>query len=187
MKHPISFIPSVLVAPLLLAALTLPLSLGGCTKENAGELQAATTAKSAAANTQAPPPPTFVPSTTASRPAAVPKAAEVKNAPPTEVTAPKVKYNSGEDPQFAKKRGWPVNCPNPLPGSILPQKRIVAYYGNPQSKRMGALGEFPKDDMLRRLKEEAARWEKADPSLPVLPALHLIAVVAQGEPGKAGK
>jgi len=186
-KHPISFIPSVLVAPLLLAALTLPLSLGGCTKENAGELQAATTAKSAAANTQAPPPPTFVPSTTASRPAAVPKAAEVKNAPPTEVTAPKVKYNSGEDPQFAKKRGWPVNCPNPLPGSILPQKRIVAYYGNPQSKRMGALGEFPKDDMLRRLKEEAARWEKADPSLPVLPALHLIAVVAQGEPGKAGK
>jgi len=41
--------------------------------------------------------------------------------------------------------------------------------------------------MLRRLKGEAARWEKADPAHPVQPALHLIAVVAQGVPGKAGK
>jgi len=101
--------------------------------------------------------------------------------------APKVKYNAGEDPEFAKKCGWPVNCSSPLPGSILPAKRIVAYYGNPLSKKMGALGEFQKDDMLKRLKGEVARWEKADPSMPVQPALHLIAVVAQGEPGKAGK
>jgi hypothetical protein len=100
---------------------------------------------------------------------------------------PKVKYNAGEDPEFAKRCGWPVKCPSPLPGSILPQKRIVAYYGNPQSKRMGALGEYPKTEMLRRLKQEVARWEKADPLRPVQPALHLIAVVAQGTPGKAGK
>ncbi len=52
---------------------------------------------------------------------------------------------------------------------------------------MGALGEYPKDDMLRRLKGEVAKWEKADPSLPVQPALHLVTVVAQGAPGKAGK
>jgi hypothetical protein len=63
----------------------------------------------------------------------------------------------------------------------------VAYYGNPLSKKMGALGEYPKEEMLRRLKAEVAKWEKADPSLPVQPALHLIAVVAQGDKGKAGK
>jgi hypothetical protein len=40
--------------------------------------------------------------------------------------------------------------------------------------------------MLQRLKRESARWQAADPSHPVQPALHLIAVVAQGEPGKAG-
>jgi hypothetical protein len=80
-----------------------------------------------------------------------------------------------------------VNCAKPLPGSILPEKRIVAYYGNPLSKRMGALGEFQKDDMLQRLKREVSRWETADPATPVQPALHLIAVVAQGMPGKAGK
>ena len=52
---------------------------------------------------------------------------------------------------------------------------------------MGVLGQYPKEDMLRRLKAEVDKWQKADPAHPVQPALHLIAVVAQGEPGKAGK
>ena len=101
-------------------------------------------------------------------------------------TTRKIVYKTGEDPEFARSCGWPVKCPAPLPGSILPGRRIVAYYGNPLSKRMGALGEYPKEEMLHRLKGEVARWEKADPSHPVQPALHLIAVVAQGVPGKAG-
>ena len=101
--------------------------------------------------------------------------------------APAIKYNAGESPEYAKQCGWPVPCPAPLPGAILPSKRIVAYYGNPLSKKMGALGEFPKDEMLRRLKIEVAKWQAADPATPVQPALHLIAVVAQGAPGKDGK
>jgi len=100
---------------------------------------------------------------------------------------PKIKYNAGESPEYAKNMGWPVKTPPPLNGSILPGKRIVAYYGNPLSRKMGVLGEFPKDEMLARLKGEIAKWEDADPSLPVQPALHLIAVVAQGSPGKSGK
>lgn len=115
------------------------------------------------------------------------KTTGAKSAVTADTTARKPKCNAGEDPEFAKQKGWPVSCPAPLPGSILPKKRIVAYYGNPLSKRMGALGEYRKDDMLRKLKGEAARWEKADSSHPVQPALHLIAVVAQGTPGKAGK
>ena len=81
---------------------------------------------------------------------------------------------------------WPVRGPAPLPGSILPAKRIVAYYGNPLSKRMGALGEYAKDDMLERLGREVAAWHVADPTTPVQPALHLIAVTAQGDSGKDG-
>lgn len=96
-------------------------------------------------------------------------------------------YKAGEDPLFAARSGWPVSFPEPLPGSILPAKRIVAYYGNPRSKRMGVLGEYPKDEMLRRLRQEVARWEQTDPSRPVVPALHLIAVVAQGDPGPDGR
>jgi len=83
---------------------------------------------------------------------------------------------------------WPVaNAPTPLPGAILPSKRIVAYYGNPLQKRMGILGELPPDEMLSKLDSEVAKWNAADPAHPVQPALHLIAVVAQDQPGTAGK
>jgi hypothetical protein len=82
---------------------------------------------------------------------------------------------------------WPVDSPDPLPGSILPAKRIVAFYGNPLQKRMGILGELPPDDMLAKLDQEVAAWNAADPTHPVQPALHLIAVVAQDQPGTAGK
>ena len=81
---------------------------------------------------------------------------------------------------------WPVNGPVAAPGALLPSKRIVAYYGNPLSKKMGVLGEYPKDEMLAMLDKETARWAKADPSHPVVPALHLIVTVAQGAPGKNG-
>jgi hypothetical protein len=103
------------------------------------------------------------------------------------VGAARGRYLTGEDPEFARRKGWPVNCPDQLPGSILPGKRIVAYYGNPLSRRMGALGEYPREEMLARLRREALRWEAADPTHPVQPALHLIAVVAQGSPGRGGK
>lgn len=86
----------------------------------------------------------------------------------------------------AAPREWPKG-PTPLPGSILPAKRIVAYYGNPLSKRMGVLGEYPPDEMLRRLDKEVAAWSKADTLTPVVPALHLIVTVAQGSAGKDGK
>ena len=82
---------------------------------------------------------------------------------------------------------WPVKSPDPLPGAILPAKRIVAFYGNPLSKRMGILGELPPNEMLAKLDREVAAWNAADPSTPVQPALHMIAVVASDDPGKSGK
>jgi hypothetical protein len=102
-------------------------------------------------------------------------------------TTPAVKYRAGEDPAFAEKMGWPVAGPAPLPGAIVPAKRIVAYYGNPLSKRMGALGEYEPKEMIRRLNEQAEAWRKADPATPVQTALHMIVVVAQGDPGPSGK
>ena len=82
---------------------------------------------------------------------------------------------------------WPVKSPDPLPGSIVPSKRIVAYYGNPLVKKMGILGELPPEEMLARFDRELERWRKADPTTSVQPALHLIAVVAQGSAGRDGK
>jgi hypothetical protein len=79
---------------------------------------------------------------------------------------------------------WPVKTEYPLEGAILPYKRIVAYYGNLYSKQMGILGELPRPQMLKKLQEEVAAWEKADTTTEVLPALHYIAVTAQLYPGK---
>ncbi|HEX4684574.1 MAG TPA: hypothetical protein VH277_17775 [Gemmatimonadaceae bacterium] len=80
---------------------------------------------------------------------------------------------------------WPTPAA-PLAGSVFPAKRVVAFYGNPLSKRMGVLGEYPVDTMLAKLDAVVHEWQKADPSTPVQPALQLIAVVAQGAPGRDG-
>lgn len=82
---------------------------------------------------------------------------------------------------------WPAKTPYPLPGAILPFKRIVAFYGNFYSKKMGILGEIPPEEMLKKLQGECKKWAKADSLIPVQPALHYICVSAQHEPGKAGK
>ena len=89
--------------------------------------------------------------------------------------------------RYAPDSLWPVRGPDPLEGAILPHKRIVAYYGNPLSKRMGILGEIPPDSMLAHLDRVVAAWEAADPSTPVQPALHLVAMVAQADAGADGK
>ena len=91
------------------------------------------------------------------------------------------------DPQPVKTHLWPVKAVYPNPGAILPFKRIIAYYGNLYSKDMGVLGEYEEDEMLQRLDIEVKKWEEADPYTPAVPALHYVAVVAQGSPGADGK
>jgi hypothetical protein len=79
---------------------------------------------------------------------------------------------------------WP-NRPS-APGALLPGKRIIAYYGNPHSQKMGVLGEYPETQMLAMLDTTVAAWAAADPATPIVPAIHLVTVVAQGSPGSDG-
>lgn len=76
--------------------------------------------------------------------------------------------------------------PAPRRGALLPWSRIVTYYGNPLSKRMGILGEIPPEQMLAGLEREAAAWQKADPLTKVRPGLELVATVASDQPGPSG-
>src|SRR3989338_5896456 len=87
--------------------------------------------------------------------------------------------NVGTPSKLPKPNLWPVKTVYPNSGAILPFKRVIAYYGNLYSKQMGALGEYPEDEMLSRLMAAVKKWEAADPQTPVMPALHYIAVVAQ--------
>lgn len=95
-------------------------------------------------------------------------------------------YNAGLSEMVHGKPSdkWPAKTPYPMPGAILPFKRIVAYYGNFYSANMGILGALPPDQMLAKLQGEVKKWQQADPKTPVLPALHYIAVTAQSKPGK---
>lgn len=82
---------------------------------------------------------------------------------------------------------WPVKSPYPIYGAVLPFKRVIAYYGNFYSKNMGVLGQYPEDQMLEKLKAEVKQWEAADSQTQVIPAIHYIAVTAQGSEGRDKK
>jgi hypothetical protein len=116
---------------------------------------------------------------------AKPKSSKATKTSKAKATKPKAAKPSATPP--AEEPKWPVDGPDPLPGSILPSKRIVAFYGNPLQKRMGILGALPPDEMLAKLDREVAAWNAADSTMPVQPALHLIAVVAQDAAGTSGK
>lgn len=82
-------------------------------------------------------------------------------------------------------RVWPM-LPPARADAVYPAHRIIAFYGNPKSTRMGILGELPPAQMLDSLERAAAAWTAADPGTPAVPALHLIATVAHGSPGVDG-
>src|SRR5258705_942756 len=46
-------------------------------------------------------------------------------------------------------RIWPL-LPTPRADALLPGRRIIAFYGNQKSTRMGILGEFPPEEMMQR-------------------------------------
>jgi hypothetical protein len=81
--------------------------------------------------------------------------------------------------------------PPPPPGlprggrSILPEFRVVAFYGAPQSRELGALGIGSPRAATRRLARQARPY--ATKRRPVLPALELITVIANADPGDDGK
>jgi len=104
---------------------------------------------------------------------------------PVVASAPTPQYSSSTNVTIPGQ-AWPPAAPYPHGGAILPFERIVAYYGNFYSTRMGILGEFPREQVLAQLASTSAAWEAADPDTPVRPAIHYIAMVAQAEAGSDG-
>jgi hypothetical protein len=96
--------------------------------------------------------------------------------------------NGGDDGK-AERAATDAQEPKPpeLPRggvSVLPEYRVVAFYGAPQSRELGALGIGTPDGATRRLVRHARRFGRRD--RPELPALELIAVIANAHPGDDG-
>ncbi|MFA6524399.1 MAG: hypothetical protein WC264_02045 [Candidatus Paceibacterota bacterium] len=113
---------------------------------------------------------------------------KLANNPIPPIVEPKIDEKTGQviPPPQPKPNLWPVKTVYPNAGAILPFNRIIAYYGNLYSTKMGALGEYPETQMLNKLQGEVKKWTLADPTIPAIPALHYIAVTAQGSPGESG-
>ncbi len=74
-----------------------------------------------------------------------------------------------------------------LPGGgrrIFPDRRVVAFYGNPQDNELGILGIGPPSKMVAKLRKQAKGYARK--TRPVLPALELISSVAAASPGDDG-
>lgn len=54
-------------------------------------------------------------------------------------------------------------------------------------EKWGVLGEYSPKEIWNKLKNEAAKWNAADPSKPVIMALHYITMVASNNPGNNGE
>ena len=70
--------------------------------------------------------------------------------------------------------------------SVLAQNQIVSYYGNPYTELMGILGSDDLEAVADLLETHAARYDKLNGPLDVIPAIHLVYAVAQPHPTDNG-
>lgn len=78
-------------------------------------------------------------------------------------------------------------APTQLPGGgrrLFPDRRVVAFYGNPRDDELGALGIGTPAAAGRKLLRQARPYSRK--TRPVLPAMELITTVATAAPGPSG-
>ncbi len=122
----------------------------------------------------------------------IPVVAEVGGTPDAELAqttgAPESSANDGQTDSgpAATPSTSAETVTESMAGALLPANRILSYYGFPGVAEMGILGEYPPDELLSILRDQAAEYEAADPSRPVILALEVITSVAQGWEGDDG-
>jgi hypothetical protein len=78
--------------------------------------------------------------------------------------------------------------PTELPGGgrrLFPDRRVVAFYGNPRAAQLGELGIGTPAQAAKKLLRQAAPYNRR--SRPILPAMELISTVATAAPGASGQ
>ena len=65
------------------------------------------------------------------------------------------------------------------PGSLFQNCQIIAYYGFPDVPQMGIVGEYPTDEMVQKLLDQAKAYDAINGFRGVAPTIELIYAVAQ--------
>jgi hypothetical protein len=99
-----------------------------------------------------------------------PRAYRTDPAPPLSAEAPATMYvpDEAEYAAQAAARALPQRVP------VLANFDILSFYGHPSSRRMGILGEYPKDQLASLLSGYAQLLDAANGDRDVIPAFHLI-------------
>lgn len=106
---------------------------------------------------------------------------------PAAVAGIAVGASHGDETQAPAAAKTPAAAPAQLPGGgrrLFPQRRVVAFYGNPRDPQLGTLGIGTPARAARRLRRQAQAYERR--SRPVLPAFELIVTLATAAPGEDG-
>jgi hypothetical protein len=91
-------------------------------------------------------------------------------------------YNPGLEAE-ARQPSYSLAQPLPLPAvsdaeapelPLLANNQVLAFYGNPLSRRMGILGEYSKEDLCRLVKGYAKLYDQVNGGDGVVPAYYLI-------------
>ena len=61
---------------------------------------------------------------------------------------------------------------------------IVGYYGRPDAKSLGVLGQYSIEDLTPLIQAKADEYDKINDDQRVIPAYHLIYGLAAGDPGR---
>jgi hypothetical protein len=93
--------------------------------------------------------------------------------------APPMVASPAREPAARRARSVPERA-------VLDTHLLVTWYGNPWNGRMGILGRLAGRDLAAGLKEQTDAYASVTDKT-LLPAYHLIAVVAQGQPGADGR
>jgi hypothetical protein len=94
---------------------------------------------------------------------------------------------SGDDAGAKSAATGAASRPAQLPGGgrrLFPDRRVVAFYGNPRDDELGALGIGTPARAAKRLLKQAKPYNLK--ARPVLPAMELVSTVATAAPGDAG-
>jgi hypothetical protein len=90
--------------------------------------------------------------------------------------------DSGDDPGAPPGDG----CAPAVSADFMRGNQLLTFYGNPDAAQLGILGELPPDELVARLKQEAATYDGLNGFRGVQPGLHLVYATAQNYEGEDG-
>ena len=179
---------SVYASKLIRSLMVLLLSAGvvACSGPDSGDSETATSAAGAGSTVSVQTDRSTVPPDTAATETSPSTGGPIEATPP-----PAVETATSTEAIPGPTETGTMAAPSPTPGveltgALLPNNRVLSYYGHPNSSAMGILGEYSKEEAHSLLAQQAAEYEAADPTRPVVLAFELIATVAQPNPGNDG-